>query len=61
MTDRKKQTTKVEKQPGWLELETDQNVYKITLVWYIRWDIDANLEVFRTIIRNYLLSWVTCY
>ena len=43
-------------QPAWLELETDQNIYKITLVWYIRWDTGADLEVFRTRIRNYLLS-----
>jgi len=25
-------------QPASLELETDQNVYKITLVWYNRYD-----------------------
>ena len=45
-------------QPAWLELETYQNVYKVMLVWYIRWDVDVDLEVFCTCIRNYLLSWV---
>jgi len=46
-------------QPAWLELETHQNVYKITLVWYIIWDTDADLEVFHTCVSNYLLSSVS--
>jgi len=45
-------------EPAWLELETDQNVYRIMLVWHNRWHTDVDLEVFYTCVRNYLLSWV---
>jgi len=45
-------------EPAYLELETDQNVYRITSICYIRWHIDADLEVFHTCVRNYVFSWV---
>ena len=50
-------------EPAWLELETDQNVYRITSVCYIWWHIDADLEVFFTpasvITGRVELSWIT--